>query len=382
MIVRDRTGLFPSILFECYDVVDKNNEGKLIATHGKLINEDTLTDEVFKVSIKTPKLVRTVEMYQWKEEEHTEDDDDNTTYTYEKVWSESLIDSSSFHQSGHDNPASMQYVSNTLLAGYVKVGAFVLNGSQVEQLSTNGTYTELSEEVATSLDYRISGNYYINSADLNTPAIGDMRVSFSYNNSTDISVLAVQIGESFTDYVSSVGKTESKLMDGIHSGKEMIEVIKKENNILKWILRGVGVIMMSIGFATILKPISTISGYVPILGSIVQGAVGLVSFVLGLAISLVVIAIAWIRFRPLIGIGLLVVVVALIVFLKKRSKDKKAAMQTTEQPTVETSQQVPTETQTMTETPQPIVNDGNPEVTQTPSVPEEPPANNDNNQTM
>ena len=338
--------------------IDKNNEGKLIATHGKLINEEVLKDEEFSLSLKTPKLVRIVEMYQWEEDSNT-DDDNKTTYTYKKVWSESVIDSGNFHDAGHDNPAIMPYKSQTYLSTSVQVGAFNLNSEQISGLSTKGTYNDLSVETASALNYKVSSNYYTNSDDLANPKVGDVRISFVYNDSTDVSVLAVQTGDTFKDYVSSVGKTESRLMDGIHSGKEMIEVIKKENKILKWILRGVGLLVMFIGFSTILKPISTISGYVPLLGGIVQGAVGLVSFVLGLAVSLVVIAIAWIRFRPVLGIGLLVVVVGLLVFLKTKAGKKKAE---------ETVQPVQPQEPVMTsETPQPIVNDNQPVVTSEPT---------------
>ena len=77
------------------------------------------------------------------------------------------------------------------------------------------------------------------------------------------------------------------------------------------------------GFRTILKPISAITSYVPLLGSLVGTAMGLVSFVLSLTLSLFIIAIAWIRFRPIIGISLLAVVAILLIFLIIRSKRKK-----------------------------------------------------------
>ena len=364
--------------------IDKNNEGKLIATHGKLINEEVLNDADFSVSLKTPKLVRIVEMYQWEEEKHT-DDDDKTTYSYKKVWSESVIDSGSFHETGHENPGSMPYKSQTYLSTSVQVGAFNLNDSQISILSTDGNFSDLSTEVATNLNYKVYGTYYTTSDNLDNPNVGDIRVSFKYNNSNEVSVLAVQTGNTFTDYTSSVGKTESRLMDGVHSGKEMVEVIKKENNILKWILRGAGVLLMFIGFATILKPISTIGGYIPLLGGVLQGAVGLISFILGLAVSLVVIAIAWIRFRPILGIALLVVVVGLIVLLKKRTSKKKAevptdATQGSAPITVDNTPVAPQEP-TVSEVPTTSEVPSTPEtpVATEPSVTENNPINNDNN---
>ena len=55
---------------------------------------------------------------------------------------------------------------------------------------------------------------------------------------------------------------------------------------------------------------------IPVLGSIVNFSTSLISTVLGLAISLLVIAVAWFRFRPVLSIVLLVIVVGLFVFLK------------------------------------------------------------------
>ena len=314
------------------DRIDESNEGKLIATSGTLINEQTLNDETFDIHIKTPKLNRVVEMYQW-EEDCTTDDDGNESCSYSKVWSESLIGSSSFHDRSHTNPSVRPYNNESHQSTDVKVGAFSLTSDQISDLSTNGTYTNFNLEKVNELKLTVSGTYITNSKNLNSPEIGDVRISFKYNNSTDVSVLAVQKGSSFVDFVSKAGKNINRVMDGVKTGEEMINVIKKENNILKWILRLVGAIMCMAGVGAILKPISAITSYVPILGNIVGAAVGLVAGIVGLAISLVVIAIAWIRFRPVLGFGLLGVVVALIVLLIIRPKNKKAepVQQTTTQ---------------------------------------------------
>ena len=293
------------------EAINPANEGKLIATHGPVI------------TVKTPLLKRVVEVYQWEEKEHT-DEDNNTTYTYEKVWSSEIINSSNFNKSGHDNPVQKLYENEEYVSTEVKVGAFLLSSEQVFGLSTEGNYVNYDEEKAKEMNLTVSDMYLTTSKDLTKPEIGDTRISFVFNESIELSVLAVQSGNSFVDFVSKAGKTVNRVMDGVHSGKEMINVIKKENKIIKWVLRAAGIIAMVLGFATILKPISTISGFVPILGSVVGSAVGLVSFILGLALSLVVIAIAWIRFRPVLGIVLLAIVAVLIVLLVLRGKKNPA----------------------------------------------------------
>ncbi len=304
------------------ETIDPNNEGKLIATNGKLLNEEELYDPTFDVKVKAPVLLRIVEMYQWKEESESDEDGD-TRYTYKKEWVDTLVDSNNFHNGGHNNPSTMPYNSQKLFSSRVNVGAFLLTNEQLNMLSTEGIFNDFNTEKMTELKYVVNGNYITNSKDINNPEVGDIRISFVYNNSTDVSVLAVQSGNSFKDYVSSVGKTVNRVMDGIKSGDEMIKVIEKENKILKWILRLVGAMMIVGGIATILKPISAVTSYIPLLGSVVGAAVFLISLVLGLALSFVVIAIAWIRFRPILGISLLVSALALVIFVIIRGKNKK-----------------------------------------------------------
>ena len=302
--------------------VESKNDGKLVATHGKLINEKELTDETFGVTIKTPIMKRTVEVYQWKETSNT-DKDGNTTYSYNKDWSERLIDSSDFHETGHDNPTSKLYEDKTYTSDDVKVGAFSLSSEQVEMLNTKAKFTEFNQETINGLNLKITNNYITNSEDFENPKIGDVRITFTFNDSSEVSVLAVQSDESFVTFTSKAGKKVNKIVEGSHNGKDMIQSIRSEDKFMKWILRFFGFILCMAGFRTILKPISAITSYVPLLGSLVGTAMGLVSFVLSLSLSLFVIAIAWIRFRPIVGISLIAIVVALIIFLIIRSKKKK-----------------------------------------------------------
>ncbi len=301
------------------DKVEATNEGKLVATHGKLINTQVMTDETFNVTIETPVLERIVEIYQWEEDSST-DDDGETTYSYKKVWSSDIIDSGTFHQGGHDHPAVKPYEDQKWTSTDVKVGAFDLSTKQIDMLSTDGKYNDFNLDTITALGYKVEGLYVTNSDNLSSPKIGDVRISFVYNNSTEVSVLAVQSGNSFIDFTSEAGKNVNRVMDGAHNGQDMINVIVKENNMIKWILRAAGILLLALGFGTILKPLSAASSYIPLVGNVVGAAVGLVSFLLALALGFVIIAIAWIRFRPLLGIGLLVAVVAIIVLLKMRSK--------------------------------------------------------------
>ena len=307
------------------DSIDEKNEGKLIATNGDLdlSNAEELIDETFGVHVKSPIMKRTVEMYQWDETCET-DNDNKEICTYKKVWSDSMIDSSEF-QSGHTNPSSMLYDSKTYIAEGVKVGEFILPRTLIEKLSTDvekNTTALLEEYVEKVEGYEVKGKYITNMTDEENPKIGDLRISFSYNDASSVSVLAVQTANTFGEYTSSVGTTIFRIKEGIHTGKDIVIDMTNENKLFKWLLRLGGTLLIMIGIGALLSPITTLANFVPIFGNVVSFATGLISFVLGLAISLVVIALAWFRYRPILSIVLIVIVVGLVVFLRKYQSSK------------------------------------------------------------
>jgi hypothetical protein len=80
--------------------VDPANDRKLVYVSGDATTTETLDDKSFSISAKALRLRRTVEIYQWRENQHTETFKDaggsttkRTTYTYEKVWSDHIINS-------------------------------------------------------------------------------------------------------------------------------------------------------------------------------------------------------------------------------------------------------------------------------------------------
>ena len=311
------------------DTIDDKNEGKLIATKGKLDLSEagTLTDTTFGISAKGAKLVRTVEVYQWKESCET-DDNDNKKCTYEKVWESGLIDSSEFEESGHTNPTSLLYETETFIADNVKLGSFYLPEELIRSLSTNKkkNNNNLTEEYKNNIEgIVVSGNYLTNVKD-NNPEIGNIRISYSYLDEETISVMAVQSGNTFEAYTSKKGKDVYKIMKGNYTGAQILEKMTKTNNTWKWILRALGILLIISGFNSMFSFITNLTDRIPVLGKIVSGATNLISTVLGLGLSLIIIAIAWFRFRPILSIILILIVVASIVFLKvylpKIKKDK------------------------------------------------------------
>jgi hypothetical protein len=97
---------------------------------------------------------------------------------------------------------------------------------------------------------------------------------------------------------------------GDHTAAELIENKRKAEAILTWILRGVGTLVMFLGFAVFLTPLSTMAAVIPLLGGVVRGAVGLVALAIAVPLSILVIAFAWLAYRPILGIALILLAIA------------------------------------------------------------------------
>ena len=56
------------------------------------------------------------------------------TYNYSKNWSEKVIDSRSFYNAGHDNPATKEIPDRAVTAVKITLGVFTVASELVEQI--------------------------------------------------------------------------------------------------------------------------------------------------------------------------------------------------------------------------------------------------------
>ena len=123
------------------DKVDPANDKKPVHLTAEATTEETLKDPEFPVSAIAIRLVRHVEMYQWKEREETKTTtkvggrkETEHIYHYEKTWADSRIDSDRFKKKeDHANP-SMRYSGATQVAKFVRLGAFTLSPALIQQI--------------------------------------------------------------------------------------------------------------------------------------------------------------------------------------------------------------------------------------------------------
>ncbi|MGA0848776.1 MAG: TMEM43 family protein [Chthoniobacterales bacterium] len=306
------------------DEADAANDGKLVHLTADATTEEILVDEDFGISANAIRLQRDVEMYQWKETEESETrkklgggEETVTTYTYSKQWSSGLNDSSNFQQpEGHENPSEFPYDSMTWDAENVPVGAFYLSPDLISQLSdfADLPVREIPEGAAWPEDATLSkGGIYLG-ANPAQPQVGDVRIKFSVIEPGPVSIVAAQNGDTFADYQTKAGGTIAMIVPGNVPAQQMFEDAIATNTLVTWLIRLGGFILIWIGFGLLFAPLSVLADVVPLFGNLVGAATGLIAFLLALAVALIVIALAWVFFRPLLAITLLVLAVVAAVF--------------------------------------------------------------------
>jgi Na+-transporting methylmalonyl-CoA/oxaloacetate decarboxylase gamma subunit len=313
--------------------IDPADEGKLVHIMGAAIATAPLIDPQFPVKANGLKLLRGVEMYQWRQEEHSETrnklgggTETVTTYAYSREWSASRNDSSAFrHPEGHVNPP-MAFARREFIAADAKLGAFALPSDLIDQLGDGARYdvdpAALGGQAAqTPPEQVVDGAIYVG-ANPAQPRVGDLKISYSLTPNGPVSAVGRQTGASLGPYQTKAGGTLYMVDPGELDAARMFKQAESENAIVAWIIRGVALVAMGIGFALILSPLSVLASVIPFLGSLVGAGAGLTAFVLTLALGPLMIAIAWFAVRPLMAFGIMAagLIAALLVARLRSSR--------------------------------------------------------------
>lgn len=155
-----------------------------------------------------------------------------------------------------------------------------------------------------------------------SPEVGDVRVTFEKVVPAKVTVMAVVDGDTFKPYKAKNGKRFQTLVMGKKTGDEIIEGEKEANNMILWALRIIGIMLVIGGLKGIFGFLETILKVVPFVANIFGWGVGVVCTVIGIVWSLIIIALAWLFYRPLLGIGLLVLAGFLVWVFAFKGKDK------------------------------------------------------------
>ncbi len=343
--------------------IDPQFEGQVVHAVSDAVSHDLLKDGLFPIAGNYTMLDRNVEYLQYQENKHEEKHDKlgggeevTVTYTYDLKWVDEPINSSSFHdpqyrginESWRDMP---KFDDQRLFAENVTFGAYKLPDFFIKKvgtaepaaLATNGDELEAmltptfadSTAVLSDADFEayvngmagvpengISGNRIMYGDGVNVCSV---RVTFTAIRPVNqVSIIAKVTGDTFAEYVAKSGYTFSRIENGNQPAEVMVQNAKDENSILTWILRVVGILLVVGGLKGIFNFLVILLKVIPFLATIMNFGVNIVCWVIGVAWSLIVIAVAWIFYRPLLGISLLVIAVGLLVYFAMRGKNKKA----------------------------------------------------------
>lgn len=350
--------------------VDPAFEGKLIYATGRANSKTILEDPTFGIKTTGPalSLARTVEYYQWVESSKSEKrkklgggEETVTVYTYDKKWVSQPVDSRQFHdpQFRTSNTVITVVKPDTIWAPEINFGAYLvpaflrgsiggaeeinlqLSSEQLQKISmelhserqTGRTQSGINQtgisqgmgglqgifSTMTSNVISQGGILYLTkSGRTDFPEIGDVHIRFFQLLPKDVSLIARVTGGTFEPFLAGNGTEFSRLSMGTVSAENMFGDAKSSNAMMGWLLRAAGAIIVMISISMLLNPLSVIADVIPVLGSIVGSAGGIVAFLLGLVWSMLVIAVAWIRFRPVLAFSLIgAAVVVLIVMAIK-----------------------------------------------------------------
>ena len=356
------------------DQIDSSLEWKEIHLYWETASSDeTLKDDVFGIVSDDLKLKRTVEMYQWYEEEKEEchdnywwSEDCTTTYTYDTEWNEEAIDSSRFYKSQwHENPSTREYESAQRVKSPITLWVYTLSDTFINKLDKYSTVNLSEQNITTPEKYRLvveqvaqgettdvedNNNSYLYGDDTETstntavvsnekfhingnqiyiwldptkPTVWDLRITFSSVKPSTVSIVWKQVWKELTSYSTSNWRSIALLEQGSVTAEDMFLHAQQANKTMTWILRFLGLLLMFCGFSAMLKFIETLAKVLPFLANIIWIWTGIVALCLTLVVWFITIWIAWIVVRPIVWICCLVVAAAWIFLLIKSKKSKK-----------------------------------------------------------
>lgn len=304
--------------------VDAANDGALVHVMGRAVTDDVVRDPDFGVDVNALKLVRSVEMFQWRESTTQEvkeklggGTETVTTTSYTREWASDLADSSAFRQPrGHENPRVMPFFDATHLAGRVTLGAFRLPDDMVDSLDEERPVPLAQSVPAPPAEIagrpaRISGNEFYLGDSPDRPAVGDLRIAFTMVPPVDVSLVARQHRDTFMPYATPTGEVQL-IETGLKGPEALFRTAESENALLTWALRIAGFCLMFFGFKLTFAVIEVAASFIPPLGWLTGGILSVVAGVLALVLSLGTIGTAWLAQRPLAAAGVGAVVLAVV----------------------------------------------------------------------
>ena len=262
------------------DAVDATNEGKLIHVSGTVTTNSVPSDDDFAISAPGVRLVRNVEMYQWKEESHSETtkklgggEETITTYTYSKEWDDEPDRfrrlQAAFRAPESGNGRAQPFLPDT--RGQARrVQSRQAGAGWHRRRPADGD----KPDKAAAIDAGYAGTKKVSIVDgriylgwnPSSPAIGDYRISYEVAPLGVISVIGQQHGSQFQAYQTIAGDRLLMVDVGNVPAAQMFKEAADANRLITWVIRGVGLLLLAIGFGLFMSPLAVIARLHPAIG--------------------------------------------------------------------------------------------------------------------
>jgi hypothetical protein len=171
------------------------------------------------------------------------------------------------------------------------------------------------------------GRVYVG-ADPARPRVGDMRISYTLVRPTAVSIVARQAGQGLTAYQTRAGDAIERLDPGTHAADQMFALARRENVAVTWMLRAAFSLVMTSGLRLMLGPFAAVASPVSVLGSVAAAGATLVSAAVAFVLAAATIATAWLAYRPMLALSLLLSATVALLALLAVGQRRTASLKT------------------------------------------------------
>lgn len=333
-------GLSQVVPLDSYFGLDPQNNNRLVHLSDKLHTPQPLHDPNYRLVVQAVKLKREVEMYQWVEYSESRDYQENgetkteTTYTYNTEWKSELVNSRNFDQEiGHQNPSAMAVESVTVVAPEVRAGPFLLSKGLIDNINNFQTLSLRDFALDSDPFLTIYDNYFYHTQNPHRPEVGDVRVRFLYAGLSGepswlgppqtVSIVAMQRGEQLMPFKTKSGDVLEFLYLDKLSAEEIFDKEHQYNSLKTWGLRAAGWALMCLAIQLAMRIIYTLVDWIPIVRELVSVGIKVFALCLSCSLSLLVIGLGWLFYRPLVTFSLGALALIPIFFARSRFTVKK-----------------------------------------------------------
>ncbi|MCB1385813.1 MAG: TMEM43 family protein [Nitratireductor sp.] len=320
--------------------------GRLVHFSGPLAVIGPPADATFgglPVPANATHLRRTVETYLWTEKTSRKTqkklgggEETVTTYSYQKAWTDDYKDSATFREPvGHRNPPAGTLESRVFDASGGQIGAVTLPANFVSPLGAEHDLPlsdALSRRIARTMGRPgtlVDGDTVFIGRSADQPELGDSRIRFQVRTADAASAVGQIVNGRFESFPTANGVAIGMVREGLHSSDAMFASAISANTTATWLMRALGLLAMYIAFRMVLGFLGVFGDVVPFIGNLVRTATGLVALAATCLIGGGVIAIAWLWYRPMLSIAILVAVAGLAFLLTRFSRGRNGPRQAT-----------------------------------------------------